>query len=189
LRQYYYTVATLPHLHHDSGAPFKSTELIEFFRSRLAPEDFVLIENCSLVREKTQGPFSPVLHRWYSWEKNLRNELLLLRSKNKKSDGEKYRQPVDAYEAEARKAAFTAFSHEDPFAAEEILHMARWSFLDECEVGHHFDIEKLIVYLLKLLLLERRASFDVERGKERLGRILSRFEESFTSKSGNLWKK
>jgi len=39
--------------------------------------------------------------------------------------------------------------------AEKSLDEARWKFLDELSFGHYFDLDILIVYVLKLLLLER----------------------------------
>jgi len=44
---------------------------------------------------------------------------------------------------------------------------ARWSFLEELEVRHAFDVERLVVYSLKLRLLERRALLDPDGGRER----------------------
>ncbi len=50
--------------------------------------------------------------------------------------------------------------------AEEYLNRERWIFLEELEVGHFFDLEKLIVYSIRLQLLERKKFFSMEKGKE-----------------------
>ena len=63
----------------------------------------------------------------------------------------------------AREAA----AQESPLAAEELLNRARWSFLDDLEVGCFFTIEKLIIYYLRLQILERKSLFNKEAGTER----------------------
>jgi anaerobic ribonucleoside-triphosphate reductase len=131
---------------------------------------------------------SIALQKWYTWEISLRNELVRLRSRVKKRDGEKYLKPVPDSE-EVKAIANTAFSQDNPLAAETVLSRARWTVLDECEAGHHFDMDKLTVYTLKLLLLERKASLDRENGIEKYNRIMKQFDESFESREKALWKK
>ena len=75
---------------------------------------------------------------------------------------------------EAQTAARQAFGQtnvqapgtESPLQAEEALNLARWGYLDQLEAGHYFDIDKLVVYVLRLQLLERKARFDEQKGRE-----------------------
>ncbi|MFH0827465.1 MAG: DUF2764 family protein, partial [Candidatus Omnitrophota bacterium] len=48
-------------------------------------------------------------------------------------------------------------AHRSPslLEGERMLDAERWRFLDELSLGHYFDLDFLIVYLLKLLILER----------------------------------
>jgi len=39
--------------------------------------------------------------------------------------------------------------------AEKTLDQARWEFLDSLSIGHYFDFNYLLSYLLKLKILER----------------------------------
>jgi hypothetical protein len=63
-----------------------------------------------------------------------------------------------------------------PKQAEELLDRFRWRILDDLEVGHYFDLKKLMVYYLKAQILWRRDLFDRERGME----ILRRTYEAIT---------
>ena len=45
-----------------------------------------------------------------------------------------------------------------------VLLRHRWSLLDDFEVGHYFDIERLIIYYLKLQILWRKQQFNREDG-------------------------
>lgn len=53
----------------------------------------------------------------------------------------------------------------NPLLMEKRFEQARWNFLEDKELGHHFDLEILTIYLLKLRILERLAGFDTEKGK------------------------
>ena len=55
----------------------------------------------------------------------------------------------------------------DPLEIEKEILLLRWNFLEDQEMGHFFDLSFLIIYYLKLQILERLFSFDKERGKER----------------------
>ena len=77
---------------------------------------------------------------------------------------------------------------DSPRAADEELDRVRWRVLEELAFGHYFDVETLVVYLLKLRILERRARFDAAAGAALLDRLLAqgaeRGREAF-ARSGN----
>ena len=51
--------------------------------------------------------------------------------------------------------AVTAHRNPSIIESEETLDRERWNFLDGLAAGHYFDIDSLIVYANKLLILER----------------------------------
>jgi hypothetical protein len=61
-----------------------------------------------------------------------------------------------------------------PHRIEIDLLQVRWDFLTRHEVGHYFDLALLIIYALKLQLLERMQKFDEEKGKQVLRLIYER---------------
>jgi hypothetical protein len=66
-----------------------------------------------------------------------------------------------------------AYNADSPLVAEGILNKARWRYLDELEFGHYFDIERLVIFFIKLQILERISSFDAEEGRESLNAVVS----------------
>ncbi|MBI5367956.1 MAG: hypothetical protein HZA54_13025 [Planctomycetes bacterium] len=72
----------------------------------------------------------------------------------------------------AAAAARRIFQFASPWEAEAELDRARRRLLDELDFGHDFDLDRLALYQLKLLLAERRAAFDAVRGRRLLGEIL-----------------
>ena len=54
-----------------------------------------------------------------------------------------------------------------------IIQRARWQYLDELSTRHYFDIDMLVLYMLKLLVLERNEALQREEGAERFNEIYS----------------
>ena len=68
----------------------------------------------------------------------------------------------------ARDAAQAAFEEENPLTAELVLFRTRWSFLDELAAETFMTLDNLVVYLLKLRLLESRAALSIDAGRQAL---------------------
>ena len=178
MRQYYYVIATLPLLQFDDKPPLTLDELYYMSRGNIASEDLSLLQTVSLEPGETYG--NELLEKWYSWETSLRNELIKIRSQKLGIESEKYQREgyVIAGIAEtAREAA----NQDSPLAGEELLNRARWNFLEELEVGHYFDLFKLMVYALKLQLLLRRSKFTTEQGREKFEQIYQHIREDIES--------
>jgi hypothetical protein len=62
---------------------------------------------------------------------------------------------------------------EDPLAVEIRLMEKQWTFIDEMEREHHFDIGFLILYFLKLQILNRYFTFNKEAGLEKFQKLYS----------------
>ena len=70
-------------------------------------------------------------------------------------------------------AAREILEQETPLKSETFMSGTLWTILEDLMVGHYFDVDYLTAYYLKLQILERRASFQVEAGKQKLESILS----------------
>ena len=65
-----------------------------------------------------------------------------------------------------------------PLEKEKRLYEARWRYLEELGTNIFFTLESLIVYYLKLQLLEKLEQFDRERGEEKFSAIYTQIRES-----------
>ena len=85
--------------------------------------------------------------------------------------------------AEIRKAkvkskAFTTeiFSSEfallNPLDAELAINRELWRKMNELIFEHNFDISEILIYKLKLQLLERQFSFDADKGMEKIKALI-----------------
>lgn len=113
-----------------------------------------------------------LLMRWYEIEFGLRNELVKLRAKEKGLDPEQnlrqeFNNPLLALKARE------IFEAEDPLKAEMIFNRTLWDMCDELEVGQMFNLEFLIIYHLRLQILERIKSFIPEKGRQKVETIVT----------------
>jgi hypothetical protein len=113
-----------------------------------------------------------VLNVWFEREHALRNELTRLRAQRLGWDVTTALRSAGR-DPELATVAARILENESPRAAEDELDRARWTFLDGLEFGHYFDLESLALYWLKLRVLERRAVFNKDRGRERLRAFVS----------------
>jgi len=178
VRQYYYVIATLPLLQYEDKPPLTLDDLYYSCRGNIQSEDLELLKTASL--EPTTTCNDETLEKWYTWETSLRNELVKLRSQKLGVESEKYKRSGDVVPG-ISDTAREAVNQDSPLAGEELLNKARWTFLDELEVGHYFDTAKLLVYALKLQLLHRRSTFTTDQGRERFEHIYQHIRKDIES--------
>ncbi|TVQ40631.1 MAG: DUF2764 family protein [Spirochaetaceae bacterium] len=168
MSQYYYAVAALPMLFLESEVFPGEQEFLDHCSAWLSDADFALLSTASLHPSFTFADRGSVLGRWYTIERALRNELVRARAARLHVDEEKYLAGDDApawlSAGDIESRASEAFAQENPLRAEQQLDEFRWQVLDQLEVGHYFDLDKLIVYYLKLQMLVRRSAMNRETG-------------------------
>ncbi len=59
-----------------------------------------------------------------------------------------------------------ALTEGSPLDVERALLRLRWDFIEGISPDHHFDLEALILFFLKLQILHRLGTFDREKGLE-----------------------
>ena len=151
--QYYYQVSTLPMLR--LGEPARlSLEAFTGFCSRQLPAAVATaLERLGL--EPDGQPCCEVERRWQVWETYARNCLVRLRALRLGLDAAHFVRPVaDAFPVDRRRLE-EVLSDPDPLQRERELDRLRWQRLDDLAVGHEFDLEALVLYKLRLLLVSK----------------------------------
>jgi hypothetical protein len=102
------------------------------------------------------------IDNWRDWERTLRLNLAKLRFAKLKRQGAA---PVEApaYPSDAAATATKALQ-ESPLEGENLINKARWSAIDNMQGNDYFDRNTVFAYLLKIMILERQASFQTETG-------------------------
>lgn len=131
----------------------------------LSPRTFDLFEqiNVSNILESDNWKgFSEVLRDYSAFISRMRIELKRLRIARK-----------EGAEASALETLSFAFITGNPLEEELQLIQLQWNELEALAAGHYSDLDALILYKMKLLLLERWWSFNQEKGFEAFVRTTS----------------
>lgn len=151
---YTYILSSLPLLNFTARSTINSQKFLAVCAGLVTDCELALLE--AIVEGR---PFSGegyiVLQRWADFDIALRNELVKLRAGRKKKDPHKYMRDNLYWDAGIIHAAMAAYKNLSIQEAEKALDWERWRFLDELSFGHYFDFESLLIYALKIKILER----------------------------------
>ena len=174
MSQYYFAVASLPHLIYNMDKVPPIEQFIEICEKNCSSKDLKLILAASFEDIEQKKIKNTILNNWFIWERNLRNKLVLLRAKKRNVSPEEYiRENPELFVDD--KFIREAFEDDSPLEAEDILNYERWSYLDSLEIGHYFDEIKLMIYYLRLQILWRRKDINKEKGTQVFNEILEKF--------------
>ena len=121
----------------------------------LSVQDFAIISSVDINNFSINKKDTSLLKQYKEFEQSIRTELALLRTAKKKGSDYKISKDLS-----------TIFGEDNnPLQIEIKLLLLRWSYLEEQEINHFFDLDFLIIYYLKLQITERLASFDNEKGR------------------------
>ncbi|MFH1790422.1 MAG: DUF2764 family protein [Candidatus Omnitrophota bacterium] len=153
--KYYYLVAFLPYLAFDDPMPIKEADFLSECSKWLSPDDFETLTSMK------PGDFGPgrkdprVIGGWKAFELSFREELAAVRKMRQSLPGERIPSEFRA-----------VFEQPTPLLMEREIEKRKWRFLEGLEIDHHFDLEAIIIYYLKLRVLARLEIFnDEEKGK------------------------
>lgn len=177
-RNYYYFAATLPMLSFGTRPPISAERFLEQAEEFLSPRDVAAIANARLLPPEKDGKGEAALREWIQFENSLRNEVARFRAK-KFARGSNDCCRGD-YVPDLSLAALVAEAagEDDPLQVERRIDLARWEKLEEIELLHYFDLHFLIVYFLKLQLLNKWQSIREEQGRAVLEELINPVKES-----------
>jgi hypothetical protein len=153
---YIYLISSLPALSFSNKMPFNLEELFVKCKGLIPESAIETLRNICCEDTHSLGTVSgQTLKKWINFEVALRNELVRARASRKKIDPLKYIRLPDFPEAHISQIALAAYRSSSILEAEKILDEERWIFLESLNLGHYFDFDSLLIYALKLKILER----------------------------------
>lgn len=170
MSQYYFLVASLPGLSYEDDHSFEPEQFLEMAGEHLSHGDLEQLRRARIDAPVELENAPEVVVNWQRFERGLRNELARLRAARRGTDpGEYVRRDAEGRDDTNRsglaEAAREAYGEESPLSGEAALNRLRWACLDELEVGHFFDLDRLVVYYLKLQILARKRMFSRDKGE------------------------
>ena len=176
MASYYYLVATLPLLRYEGSSPFDTLSFLEQCKNQVSARDYQAIESALSGRPSSH----PFLKKWQQFTSMVAKELNDQRSKKLGLSASKYRNEGEK-EFRIGEAVRQALSNENALDAELSLLELKWNYLDEIEALHHFDVEALLAYAVKLQLLERKSLFTKEEGNAEFKRLFSNLQSEIAN--------
>jgi len=175
LGSYYYLISQLPYLTYGQTPPMSSAAFKALSATMMDEHDTALLDALFLdpALPGAEGPSyaepakpcgCEFIDRYREWERCLR--LNAARQRAVKS-GREALAPVEPpmIPNDASAAAIKAVNTDlSPLEAEIALDKARWSAIDALAGNDYFDRNVVYAYYLKLVLLERKVSFNAEEG-------------------------
>lgn len=171
---YTYFISSLPMLHFGKKAPFSFESFLERCRDIVSENDIDILKTLTDVENRAYDKEQPTLRRWRNFETSLRNELVKIRAARKHIDPSGYLRQDGSVDGRVAQLAMNAYKNPSMLESEKILDEERWQMLDESSIGHYFDIDFLIIYGLKLLILEKWAGIDIADKKALIENALQR---------------
>lgn len=157
MAQYYYLVATLPFLRLESPPPISVEDFTTRVSEWVGESDQAVLRRTSLDPDTSAAGLPGVAGIWARFETSLRNALVALRAQGNAERISRNQRPViDGPETfSAPDIAREAMQQSDPLQLQLNLDRNRWMAVDSWETGHHFDLDRLVTYSLKLQLGHR----------------------------------
>jgi len=153
---YTYLISSLPMLQFGNSPALTLNDFLSRCVELIPQNDVVLIKEALSTDAYTLNVSIPAaLLKWKEFDLALRNELVKARALRKKVDPARFLRYDTHFDMNITHIAQAALRHASILEAERYLDLERWKALDEISRGHYFDLDFLLVYGLKLAILER----------------------------------
>jgi hypothetical protein len=153
--KYYYLVAQLPTLAFDRENPISISTFLEEAEKWLSARDLKTLKQARLDASESEKNLPGIFRRYREFESRFRREL-----------GEWRRSLRDGSETRPETFSPSLVKEGNPLDVEKKLLARRWEAIGEEEKDHHFDLGILILYYLKLQILQRLSVYHKEKGME-----------------------
>jgi hypothetical protein len=153
---YPYLIASLPLLHFGTQPPFSYERFLEICHQFIPEKDFHLLSTLPKPEQYSEKDQRyRTIRKWKEFETALRNELVMIRASRKHVDPAMYLRTAGYRGSSLAPVVSAVNTNTSILDAEKTLDEIRWKALDELATGHYFDLELLITYACKILILQR----------------------------------
>jgi len=166
----YYLISSLPYLRFGEPAPLDSEAFFDQCRGFISDTQYHRLQALTLIPE--EPACCNVVDAWNQFETDLRNWAVRLRGQRQRQDAEQYLRPEGDLSATMELLVTEALDQKNPVDTEKRLDEMRWRILDNLGVGHDYDFQGLVLYRLKLAILEKWAVHDKKAGCDTLAKAV-----------------
>ncbi len=171
---YPYLVASFPMLHFGMKPPFSFERFLGECQPFMPEKDFKILSTLPLPEEyQEREEEHPLVHHWIEFDTALRNELVRTRAARIRRDPAAYSRAGIYGDSSLGPAVMAAGTNSSLSSAEKALDELRWKKLDDLATGHYFDLNFLITFGYKLMILERWERIRTADGRILLEQVLA----------------
>ena len=164
MKQYYYTVASLPALSFDEVPALTPEGFLQVCRIEMDEEEYRYVAETTLrlegeeARARGARPTDPpgVAGRWRVIVREFQQQMALVRAQLLSWEGDRLPKP-DATDGSIPDTARQILAESSPLKRELGTLSWLWARAGEMEIGHPFDRETLALYHIKLQIATKRA--------------------------------
>ncbi|MDD1715055.1 MAG: DUF2764 domain-containing protein [Methanoregulaceae archaeon] len=137
-------------------------------------KDFKILSTLPLPEEyQEREEEHPLVRHWIEFDTALRNELVRTRAARIRRDPAAYSLAGIYGDSSLGPAVMAAGTNSSLSGAEKALDELRWKKLDDLATGHYFDLDFLITFGYKLMILERWERIRTADGRILLEQVLA----------------
>lgn len=167
---YYYIVASLPHIEFGSVPPIGKEDFLRNCRGILTEDE---VREVEAVLEGHIGECdSGFACELVSAEIQMRNAIAKIRAQKKGVDPRQYIREHSGYDGWIDKLVTDAFVRENPRERVLGLDHARWRIADELAGSEPFSFGRVLAFAVKLRIATRWHEMDKEQGAERVEQFI-----------------
>jgi len=157
-------MAQLPNLAYGQTPPMSSESFVHLAKSLITKNDFIILDNLSpdKIHSNNKKIKCDFIIKLQNWEYSLCYNLAQQRAIKLKRDVSMEKPPV--FHIDVIAIALKAVDEHSSLDGEIFLDKARWQVIENFAGNDYFNRNNVFAYYLKLLLLERRQSFDADTG-------------------------
>ena len=164
MAEYYYFAASLPMLRMDKEIPITYSEFMAKAEEQLSRSDFSDLK-LAVFNSDDKKAALPIVREWQEFQGNLSKAICRVRAERLGFSG--YEKAVDKnLESLARDIV-----EKNPLDGERAILSLYFDFLSSHETGSPFSSASLMIYALKLQILEKANAFNEAKGRAEFDKL------------------
>lgn len=181
MSHYFYLGASLPMLKRDESPSITLEAFLALCSDWVEPARMDFLSKLQLRSvEELKVPAGSAAAKFLSWDNAVRQRVAKVRAA-KLGRQDFVAAEADSNFVDAERISQNLHAAQSPLDKERILDNARWSKLEDMELGHIFDFDFLCVYKLKLLLRWKWQERQLAKGSANLDRAVDGIHAAHTA--------
>ncbi|HIZ87562.1 MAG TPA: DUF2764 domain-containing protein [Candidatus Coprenecus pullistercoris] len=177
MNNYHYIIAGLPELMPDfSSGTFSYGDIAATIKEQLSRRDRRYVDwlefgadssrLCSHFYRAAERQGNAFIRSYYAMDRRLRNAQTIYLAEKDGKDSSRYTVGETDSAKEALRELIPVFQNGDLFEREHSLDRYRWERITEMTLFHYFDMDVILAFMAKGMIVDRWSSLDKDKGAE-----------------------